>query len=63
MKFQPETQTLIDVADTYRKGNNHITEIRLCACGCGRRVYGRAKTSNAACRKRLSIKSVIDQGD
>lgn len=28
--------------------------IRYCACGCGRRVLGRAKTSNQTCRKRLS---------
>jgi DNA (cytosine-5)-methyltransferase 1 len=25
-----------------------------CACGCGRVVLGRAKTSNSACRKRIS---------
>jgi len=27
-----------------------------CACGCGRRVLGRAKTANATCRKRVSRK-------
>lgn len=29
-------------------------DIRYCACGCGRRVLGRAKTSNSTCRKRYS---------
>jgi len=32
----------------------HNENIKLCACGCGRRVYGRAKTSSPTCRKRLS---------
>jgi len=32
---------------------------KLCACGCGRSVLGRAKTSNATCRKRLSRQYVI----
>jgi len=27
-----------------------------CACGCGRTIYGRAKTASAACRKRVSRK-------
>jgi len=27
---------------------------KYCACGCGRSVLGRAKTSSSACRKRLS---------
>tara|TARA_Y100000782_G_scaffold110958_1_gene138172 strand:+ start:1087 stop:1851 length:765 start_codon:yes stop_codon:yes gene_type:complete len=29
---------------------------KLCLCGCGRRVLGRAKTANATCRKRVSRK-------
>lgn len=33
--------------------------IKLCACGCGRQVLGRAKTNNAACRKRLSRQKVV----
>jgi DNA (cytosine-5)-methyltransferase 1 len=34
--------------------------IKLCACGCGRRVLGRAKTNNSACRKRLSRQNKCD---
>lgn len=30
---------------------------KLCACGCGRQVLGRAKTASAACRKRYSRKN------
>lgn len=29
-------------------------DIRLCACGCGRKLLGRSKTSSDACRKRYS---------
>lgn len=29
-------------------------DIKRCECGCGRQVYGRAKTSSPACRKRYS---------
>jgi len=34
--------------------------IKRCGCGCGRRVLGRARTSNATCRKRLSRKTVSE---
>ncbi|MEC4091155.1 DNA cytosine methyltransferase [Pseudoalteromonas rubra] len=30
------------------------SNVRTCACGCGRRVVGRAKTASPACRKRYS---------
>lgn len=33
-----------------------LDEISLCACGCGRRVTGRAKSASPACRKRLQRK-------
>jgi len=32
---------------------------KYCACGCGRAVLGRAKTSNATCRKRISRKKQL----
>lgn len=39
--------------------------IRLCACGCGRPVYGRALLAEASCRKRMQRRrermDVIDQ--
>lgn len=37
----------------------HAQNDNYCACGCGRTVLGRAKTSSDACRKRLSRKKVI----
>ncbi len=41
----------------------HLDGFRVCACGCGRSVYGKALTATPACRKRQQRKreSVIDQ--
>lgn len=36
--------------------NFEYRAVTLCACGCGRRVTGRQKAANAACRKRLERK-------
>jgi DNA (cytosine-5)-methyltransferase 1 len=35
--------------------SNHRA-VTLCKCGCGRRVTGRQKAANAACRKRIERK-------
>jgi DNA (cytosine-5)-methyltransferase 1 len=34
----------------------HVTDVRLCGCGCGRILEGKQKTANDACRKRLQKK-------
>lgn len=39
-----------------------VKDVRRCACGCGRSVLGRSKTSSATCRKRLSRKKLKEQG-
>lgn len=36
------------------KNDDKKEGIKLCLCGCGRRVLGRAKTSSDSCRKRYS---------
>ena len=40
---------------------NKISKIKVCACGCGRRVFGRAKTASAACRKRVSRRKQLEE--
>lgn len=35
-------------------------EVRVCVCGCGREVTGRAKSAGAACRKRLQRRRECD---
>jgi DNA (cytosine-5)-methyltransferase 1 len=35
---------------------NNNRAVTLCICGCGRRITGRQKAANAACRKRLERK-------
>lgn len=44
-------ETILDEART-------VGQPRLCACGCGRRFFGKAnkKTATPACRKRLERK-------
>lgn len=37
----------------------HSTDVKFCACGCGRRVTGNKKSASDACRKRLSVKRRI----
>lgn len=34
----------------------------LCVCGCGRLVYGKAKSATAACRKRMERRRVTNPG-
>lgn len=43
-------------SDYYHQSAKQVERIesKRCACGCGRPVAGRAKTSSASCRKRLS---------
>ena len=38
----------------------HVTPLRLCACGCGRYVMGKAITASAGCRKREERRRITE---
>ena len=47
----------ISIRDATEGGKGrHFTDTNLCACGCGRILRGREKSSTPACRKRLQKK-------
>lgn len=49
------------VARAIRDMNMQSSDIRLCACGCGRIVTGKQIAATAACRKRLERKRKCDK--
>lgn len=53
---QSQTKPVQSQFDCVSTAENNYRAVTLCKCGCGRRVTGRQKAANAACRKRLERK-------